>query len=137
MKSSITLPILFLRVANLQTMALSALDHTQLGGGVFTQLLAQDRCRVQVGNNLVPNKEQQVVIEELSRRIPDTSKQSQAETLNELLALFGRRQVILHLLRKDVQYRALLKIWLYFHVPLTMSLLVALAVHILVVFVYW
>ena len=78
-----------------------------------------------------------MVIDELSTRIPDARKQAEAEVLNELLALFGRRQVILQVLLQDIQYRALLKIWLYFHVPLTISLLVALSIHILVVFVYW
>ena len=77
------------------------------------------------------------MIDELTRRIPDARKQTEAEVLNELLALFGRRRVILQLLIRDIQYRALLKIWLYFHIPLTVSLLVALGIHILVVFVYW
>ncbi|NND66837.1 MAG: hypothetical protein HKN19_04540 [Halioglobus sp.] len=123
--------------ANLQSMALSALDHTRLGGGVFAQIFAQDRCRVQTDSGFVSNSGQQVLIDELSRRIPDARVVRESDTLNELMALFGRRQVILHLLRKDVQYRALLKIWLYFHVPLTMALLVALTVHIIVVFLYW
>ena len=123
--------------ADLQAMTLSALDHTRLGGGVTAQLFAQDRCRVRQGGSLVPNSGQQVMINELSRRIPDASRVSEAEVLIELLSMFGRRQVILQLLRKDVQYRALLKVWLYFHVPLTMALLVALTVHIIVVFLYW
>ena len=36
--------------ANLQALALSALDHTQLGGSALTQLSARDNCKVQVGN---------------------------------------------------------------------------------------
>ncbi|MFT4614512.1 MAG: hypothetical protein ACI9NT_001657 [Bacteroidia bacterium] len=123
--------------ATLQAMGLSSLDHTTLGGGVFNQLFARDQSAVRINNKLVANKAQLVLIKELSTRIPNARKQNEAEVLNELLAFYGRRQVILHLLRKDVQYRALLKIWLYFHVPLTISLLVALTTHILVVFVYW
>jgi hypothetical protein len=128
--------------ANVQTLALSALALTRLGGGILDQLLARDRCRVKPpgqGDDAksVRNPEQGVVIDALSRLIPDARKQSEAEVLNELLALFGRRQVILQRLRRDIQHRALLKIWLYFHVPLTVSLLVALSIHILVVFLYW
>jgi hypothetical protein len=128
--------------AHLQALVLSALDLTRLGGGVVDQLLARDRCRVRpygalVGSRSVSNREQRVVIEELSTRIPDARKQAEAEVLNELLALFGRRRVILQLLGRDIQYRALLKIWLYFHIPLTISLLAALSVHILSVFIYW
>ena len=85
----------------------------------------------------VRNTEQQVIITELSTRIPNSSKQAEAEVLNDLLSLFGRRQVILHLLRRDMQIRGLLKIWLYFHVPLTIALLVALTIHIFSVFIYW
>jgi len=126
----------------LQALALSALAHTRLGGGVLAQLLARDRCRVQLqaiggSGKLVGNQGQLVLIDELSHRIPNAQRQAEAEVLNELLALFGRRQVILHSLRRDIQYRALLNIWLYFHIPLTIALLVALAIHILVVFVYW
>lgn len=128
--------------ANLQTLALSALELTRLGGSVTAQLLARDRCRVrpfgaEAGGKSVSNRQQKVMIDELTRRIPDARKQTEAEVLNELLALFGRRRVILQLLIRDIQYRALLKIWLYFHIPLTVSLLVALGIHILVVFVYW
>ncbi|MAT92758.1 MAG: hypothetical protein CME59_09160 [Halioglobus sp.] len=127
--------------ANLQAMALSALELTRLGGSALAQLLGRDRCRIRVESSgsvsTTRNPEQQVIIDELAGRIPNASKQAEAEVLNDLLALFGRRQVILHLLRRDIQYRALLKIWLYFHVPLTVALLVALAIHIFSVFVYW
>jgi hypothetical protein len=128
--------------ANLQTLVLSALSLTRLGGGVVDQLLARDRCRVRplgadTDGKTVRNRDQGVVIDTLSRLIPDARKQSEAEVLNELLALFGRRQVILQRLRRDIRYRALLKIWLYFHIPLTVSLWVALGIHILSVFIYW
>ena len=40
-------------------------------------------------------------------------------------------------IRRDVRLYGWLKIWLYFHVPVTIALLVALVVHILVTFFYW
>lgn len=129
--------------ANLQSLMISALDLTRVGGSARQQLLARDRSRVTVPGSgeqraqTVPNVGQRVVIEHLSARIPDARKQSEAEVLNELLALFGRRQVLLQQLRREVQLRGLLKIWLYFHIPLTIALLVALAVHIVSVFIYW
>ena len=39
--------------------------------------------------------------------------------------------------RGYVQRRALLEIWLYFHIPLTFVLIVALLAHIISVFFYW
>lgn len=129
--------------ANLQSLVISALDLTRVGGSAWQQLMARDRSRVTVPGDqnqkaqTVHNAGQSVVIEHLSARIPDARKQSEAEVLNELLALFGRRQVLLHQLRREVQLRGLLKIWLYFHIPLTMGLLAALLVHIVSVFIYW
>ena len=38
---------------------------------------------------------------------------------------------------RDIQFQALMEIWLYFHVPLSFALLAALTGHILVVFFYW
>lgn len=129
--------------ANLQSVMTSALDLTRVGGSAWQQLRARDRSRVILpgtGNaqgKVVSNQGQQIVIRHLATRIPDAHKQSQAELLNELLALFGRRRVVLQQLRRGVQLRGLLKIWLYFHIPLTIGLLVALLVHIVAVFIYW
>jgi hypothetical protein len=33
--------------------------------------------------------------------------------------------------------QAMLEVWLYAHVPLTAGLLLALAVHVITVFIYW
>jgi hypothetical protein len=123
----------------LQGMALSALEFTRLGGSMVQQLGARDYCRIQVPgtDRPVANIEQAVILQALAHRIPNARRQSEAEVLNELLALFGRRRMILHLLRKDIQLQGLVKIWLYFHIPLTMALLVALFIHILTVFIYW
>ena len=129
--------------ANLQSLMISALELTRVGGSAWQQLLARDRSRVMVPgtgsqkSQAAANAEQEIVISHLAGRIPDARKQSEAEVLNELLGLFGRRQVLLHQLRREVQLRGLMKIWLYFHIPLTVGLLVALVVHIVAVFIYW
>ncbi|TXS96727.1 hypothetical protein FV139_04480 [Parahaliea maris] len=125
--------------AELQAMALSALDLTQLGGSTWQQLTARDGSRIVLPgqSKAVSNAEQGIIVNALSERIPDARKQSQAEVLNELLALFGRRRVILHLLRQDVRLKGLLKVWLFVHIPLTIALLVALSIHIFSVFIYW
>ena len=129
--------------ATLQGMALSALELTSLGGSGMRQLSARDYSQLvlpaeeQGQGKPVANRDQVVIIDILSRRIPDAHRQSEAEVLNELLALFGRRQFILRTLRRDIQLKALMKAWLYIHIPLTVALLVALLIHILSVFIYW
>ena len=39
--------------------------------------------------------------------------------------------------RRDLQYRALMQVWLYVHVPLSFALLAALTAHIISVFYFW
>lgn len=125
--------------AELQSMALSALELSRLGGSLTQQLSARDHSRILLPkqSKAVSNAEQAVMIHTLSQRIPKARKQSEAAVLNQLLALFGRRQVILNLLRRDIQLRGFLKIWLLLHIPLTIALLVALVIHIFTVFIYW
>ncbi|MBE9540524.1 MAG: hypothetical protein IMF06_15685 [Proteobacteria bacterium] len=129
--------------AILQAMALSALELTSLGGSLRRQLSARDYSRVVLPSEEggegkpVSNRDQVVMIDTLSRRIPNAQRQSEAEVLNELLALFGRRQFVLSTLRRDIRLKGLMKIWLFVHIPMTVALLTALSVHILSVFIYW
>jgi hypothetical protein len=44
---------------------------------------------------------------------------------------------MLAIARRDVQFRAWLNVWLLIHVPATVGLLVALAIHVFTVFFYW
>jgi hypothetical protein len=40
-------------------------------------------------------------------------------------------------IRRDLQIRALMQAWLYFHVPLSFALLAALIAHVVSVFYFW
>lgn len=129
--------------ASLQAMALSAIELTALGGSLSRQLSGRDFSRLVLPSEEggegkpVSNRDQVVMIDTLSRRIPNAQRQAEAEVLNELLALFGRRQFVLSTLRRDIRLKGLMKIWLFVHIPMTVALLVALSVHILSVFIYW
>jgi hypothetical protein len=61
----------------------------------------------------------------------------QVARIRELMDLLGRRRKLVQRLNRDIQHRALLQIWLYFHVPLSIALLAALSAHIVAVFAYW
>ena len=52
-------------------------------------------------------------------------------------ALLDRKLMILDQVRRHLRIRALLEIWLYVHVPVTMALIAALIAHIVSVFFYW
>ena len=51
--------------------------------------------------------------------------------------LLRKRRAVLDRIRASMRTRALLEVWLYIHVPITVALLAALAAHIVSVFYYW
>jgi hypothetical protein len=55
----------------------------------------------------------------------------------QLLTRLVRKEELLRRLRRDIQLRGLLRVWLFVHVPLSVASLVALAVHIVTVLYYW
>lgn len=62
---------------------------------------------------------------------------TEPERLQKLLDVLSRRQELVVKLNRDIQMHARMQIWLYVHVPLSVTLLAALVVHILSVFLYW
>ncbi len=61
----------------------------------------------------------------------------QVERIRRLMDLLSRRRALVRRLNQDIQHRALLQIWLYLHVPLSLGLLAALVAHVVAVFTYW
>jgi hypothetical protein len=57
--------------------------------------------------------------------------------LQELLAVFCRRQAVLRRIARDIRMQGWLRIWLFIHIPMSIALLVALLVHIVTTFIYW
>lgn len=57
--------------------------------------------------------------------------------VRKLISLLGKKSTLIRTMRRDVQLKAMLEIWLYFHVPLSFALLAALAGHVISVFYYW
>jgi hypothetical protein len=55
----------------------------------------------------------------------------------DVYGLLLRKQQFLEQARRDLRHKALLDLWLYFHVPLAFMLLAALVAHVFAVFVYW
>lgn len=116
----------------------SSIERTTLGGGVRAQLLSTDNSFFVRGEGApVRNRDQQRVIDFVAERLPRAAKGAEAASLQQLIVLLCRRQAILRRIRRDIRLRGWLKIWLYFHVPMTMALLVALTLHILSTFFYW
>ncbi len=54
-----------------------------------------------------------------------------------LLEILARKLQVVERLRRDLAYKAMMDVWLYFHVPLTFALLAGLTAHVVSVFFYW
>ena len=106
-------------------LVLYASEKTSIGGSVWRQLSGTDP---EYATQNALNK-----LRELARGLAP----SQAEPGRQLLALMQRKSELVQRARADVQYKAMMDIWLYIHVPLTFALIIALITHIISVFFYW
>jgi hypothetical protein len=61
----------------------------------------------------------------------------QAVVLKQLLALMTRKGLLIDRIRRDLRFRALMRVWLVVHVPLSFALLGALIAHVVSVFYFW
>lgn len=103
---------------------LSSASETKVGGTFWRQLSGHDP--------LCPTSEARRLVTKLAAE----DAQNQA-SMRQLLGMLARKEGLLERARRDVQLAALLKVWLFFHVPLTFGLLAALFAHVLSVFYYW
>jgi cytochrome b561 len=106
-------------------LVLASLEQNSFGGGLWARLTnSYPRCS--------------------TRRVHRTLRQETGsranmggDPLEKVDSLLERKLSILARVRRHLQIKALLEIWLYFHVPLTFALIAALSAHIVSVFFYW
>ena len=126
---------------------LRSIEKTKLGGGVWTQLRARD------GSDLALDSLQKAIDKHEKKR--DTKTQDmptmfamvdflagratdkQGEAMRKLIDLVSRKKGLATKVARDMQYQAMMEIWLYIHVPLSFALLAALTAHIVSSFFYW
>jgi hypothetical protein len=102
-----------------------SLDDDPFRGGVFRRLSGHyPKCRTARA------------LREMRQRAASTSGE-QVDALEAVVKLLERKCAILGRMRQQMRIRALLEVWLYFHVPATFALIAALAAHIVSVFFYW
>ena len=102
-----------------------ASEGLRLGGSVWTQLKGGPK-----------RDATDVALEEITTRARGDQGADSA-ALHRLLTLMTQKRELLARARKDIQFKAVMDIWLYVHVPLTLGLLAALTAHIVSVFFYW
>jgi hypothetical protein len=64
-------------------------------------------------------------------------RNEQRSSVARIVELLGRKLALLERIRRDVRYKALMDVWLFFHIPLAFATVVAVAVHVFTVFYYW
>ena len=104
---------------------LNASQQTRIGGRFLQQLSGRQR-----------NCPTASALEKI-QRLGSQLKDEQAKANRELYFVTLKKQALVTQAREDVMFRARLEVWLYFHVPLSIALLVALIAHIVSVFFYW
>lgn len=104
---------------------LDASQNTKIGGGMWRQLSGHDpQCATFAALHR---------IEDLAKK----ASGADASELRRLVTLMTRKVDVLRQARHDIQFMALMQIWLYVHVPLSFGLLAALITHVISVFFYW
>jgi len=118
--------------------------RTDLGGGnLWKQLRGRDESTLVLGaggarSHVVPNTNQRALIQSLAEMRTGRSQNEVAlSSVQKLLELAGTKAALLQRLRRETQLAALLRIWLFLHVPMCCALLAALFIHIVAVFLYW
>ncbi len=124
-----------------QELVASGISRTLLGGTVWARLRGRDQSQVVLkrssGPEVVANAGQEAALDWLAEQQSRSSDPEGAATIGELSALIRNKRRLLRVLNEDMRLQATIEIWLYAHVPLTAALLIALAVHIITVFIYW
>jgi hypothetical protein len=99
--------------------------QTSVGGGFIRQLSGRD-----------PNCTTIAALARL-QTIATTLQDDHAVQARRLISRLSRKVELLYRARKDVQLRALMKIFLFVHVPMSFALFAALFSHVFIVFFYW
>lgn len=101
-----------------------SLQEDPFGGGLVRRLFG-----------FYPTSKARITLAELSQEI--AFKPGDDNPIARLDGLLARKENKVRRLRNHLRYKALLEVWLYFHVPLTFALIAALSAHIISVFFYW
>jgi hypothetical protein len=111
---------------------------------LWAQLRARDGSYLMIGGesasrsaHLVPNFGNHALIEQLADLRLAAPDEGTRSTLQSLLECAGAKAALLQRLRRETKLSAMLRIWLFIHVPVCCALLAALFTHVITVFLYW
>lgn len=124
---------------------LNSIRRSRIGGSVLTIVFGRHKKsnleslvqEAKVEQQKMKEKDVDSTMAFMASRITH-GREDVSELLRQLTdLLIGQKEKLLAQLRRDLQYKAYMDLWLYIHVPFTFALLAALIVHIISVFFYW
>lgn len=132
----------------IHAVVLRSIERTTLGGGVWAQLTARDDSDAALASlrsavderekaNRKATKEAHTMFAMVDFLAGQAASDKQSDALRKLIDLLTRKKNLASRVARDIQIQAMMEIWLYFHVPLTIALLGALTAHIVSVLFYW
>lgn len=106
--------------------ARGSLQNTRIGGGFFKLLSGSSKgCGSALGCEVAKAE---------AEKLTDAEQQL---TATEMVASLSRKAELASRLRRDLRFKALMDVWLWLHVPMTLGLIATLSAHVLIVFFYW
>jgi len=133
----------------IHAVVLRSIQNTKLGGGVWSQLRARDGSDLAISSLIAAMEERRQRGTEASSTgktatifamvdfLASNANDKQTEALRKLIDMITRKKGLASKVARDMQYQAVMEIWLYFHVPISFALLAALIGHIVSSFFYW
>ena len=102
-----------------------SISDTHIGGGLLLQLSGRD-----------PKCGTRQAIQSVRKAAVDL-KGTDLEGVEDVLEVLNRKNMLLGVVRRDAKWKALLDLWLLIHVPLAFATVVAVFIHVFVVFYYF
>ncbi len=124
-----------------QELVASGAGRTQLGSTLWSRLRGRDMSQIVLRDagqtKVVSNPGQEAALDWLANEQSRATDADSAAKIGELSALLRNKRQLQRQIVEDLRLQASMEFWLYFHVPLTAALLMALLAHIVSVFMYW
>lgn len=119
----------------------SGVQRTQLGATLWDRIKGRDRSQILLragsSTEVRSNAGQEAALDWIAEQQSFGGDAAAQAAVGELSALLRNKRRLMKQLSEDLKLQAIIEIWLYAHIPLSVALLAALAVHIVTVFLYW
>ncbi len=126
-------------------MVITSIQLFAIGGGVRAQISGVDDSQMMLpikkgGKRSwvkVSNVAQRRLLDVLAQQVATSRDPAITAVLQELVDVIQTKAALTLRLAREIRMQALLELWLFFHIPLTLALLATLTAHIVSVFYYW